>query len=74
MALEPERLAVLVYDALSVLRNAAGYLRLDLDGYLHVAVGEDREVLQDFLGDLADIARGAVGVNLDSGEESPRWE
>ena len=69
--LEFQGLAVLVYDALSVFRNAVGNVSVDLDGHPHIAFGQDREVLQDFLCDLADIARGAVGVNFDSSEESP---
>ncbi len=70
MGFEFEGLAVLGNHPLGLLRYAVGNLGIDLNRDPHLGLWQDRQVLEDLLGDPARVPAGAVRVQLNGGEEA----
>ena len=67
---EFEGLTVLGNHPLGLLRDAVGHIRIDLNRDPHLGLWQDRQVLEDLLGDPARVPAGAVRVQLNGREEA----
>ena len=58
---------------LHVIGHAFGNFSVDFDGYLDLAAGKCRKVLQDFFRNLPHVTTGSVRIDLDRAKEAS-WQ